>query len=68
MKELSIILNIIAIAANVAQDISNNPDVDVAASLAAALTDIAQSANKAHLEIVGKPINLDLLQPIELVP
>ena len=40
-------------------------DVQAAAKIADVLLKIAQTAVKAHQDIIGEPLDLNLLQPIE---
>jgi hypothetical protein len=41
------------------------PDVSQGAAIAASLLKIAQTAVKAHQDIIGEPLDLNLLQPID---
>lgn len=69
MSILTLILQILSIAAGAAQGIvKNDPTASAADALAQALIQIATAANAAHQQIAGKPIDLSALQPIDPVP
>ncbi len=64
MKTLEQILIDLELAAAVIAQ-SGIPDASQGAALADVLLKIAQAAIKAHQDILGEPIDLDKLQPID---
>ena len=70
MKILDLLLQIIGIASAAAAPLlgGSGSTANAINSIAGALVRIAQMASKAHEDITGKPIDLELLKTIEPVP
>jgi len=63
---ISLLLEIIGLAASAAKPLlGGNATAETIDAAASALVAIAQKASQAHQEIVGQPIDLSLLKPIE---
>ena len=66
MKTLETILADLQLATS-AISVVGVPNVSQAAGIAASLLKIAQTAVKAHEDIIGQPLDLSLLKPIDPV-
>jgi len=64
LNELLLIISLAATAAQADPD----PAVDAGALIAQKLIAIIQAANAAHEKVMGQPIDLSLLHPIDPIP